>query len=265
MSHEFYTGVPWELLYADDCVIFSETPQGLQREIDSLFEYCSKWRLKLNTDKSVIVVFRKGNRNVNFNWNFGGVPLTVCNKVRYLGNVLASNASFYQTQRTLAEQAMKSVHLLLRKMRNFHNIRPDLLLDLFDKFITPVLNYGCEIWGFHPAHDIERVHLKFCKNILGVKQSTQNDFVYGELGRLPMQIIRYLRIIKYWLNIVTGKKTLYVSSLYHASLMRIDLDNKLSWARNIKTLLCFHGFGEAWYNQGIADVNLFLKISRERL
>ena len=75
------------LFYADDCVIFSETPQGLQREIDSLFEYCSKWKLKLNTEKSVIVVFRKGNRNVNFNWNFGGVPLTVCNKVKYLGSV----------------------------------------------------------------------------------------------------------------------------------------------------------------------------------
>ena len=72
------------LFYADDCVIFSETPQGLQREIDSLFEYCNKWKLKLNTDKSVIVVFRKGNRNINFTWNFGGVPLSVTNRVKYL-------------------------------------------------------------------------------------------------------------------------------------------------------------------------------------
>ena len=49
----------------------------------------------------------------------------------------------------------------------------------------------------NPAPEIEKVHLKFCKNILGVKRSTQNDFVYGELGRVPMQIIRYILIIKY--------------------------------------------------------------------
>jgi len=30
----------------------------------------------------------------------------------------------------------------------------------------------------------ERVHLQFCKRLLGVKRCTQNDFVYGELGRM---------------------------------------------------------------------------------
>ena len=63
------------LFYADDVVIFSETPLGLQNEIDKLYDYCITWKLKLNTDKSQIVIFRKGNRPVRYNWHFGDHPL----------------------------------------------------------------------------------------------------------------------------------------------------------------------------------------------
>ena len=34
-------------------------------------------------------------------------------------------------------------------------------IKLFDTMIAPILNYGSEIWGFHNAPDIERVHIKF--------------------------------------------------------------------------------------------------------
>ena len=65
----------------------------------------------------------------------------------------------------------------------FTFISPKHKLYLFDKLDTPILNSGCEVWGFFQANSIERVHLQFCKRLLGVKKTTQNDFVYGELGR----------------------------------------------------------------------------------
>jgi len=34
-----------------------------------------------------------------------------------------------------------------------------ILLSLFDTYISSVLCYGCEIWGFHKAPDIEKVHV----------------------------------------------------------------------------------------------------------
>ena len=36
-----------------------------------------------------------------------------------------------------------------------------------------------EIWGFHLAPDIERVHLKFLKKILKMKSQTPSAAVYG--------------------------------------------------------------------------------------
>jgi len=41
------------IMYAEDTVIFSETIEGLQHTLDSLEQYCSKWKLEVN----VIIFF----------------------------------------------------------------------------------------------------------------------------------------------------------------------------------------------------------------
>ena len=61
------------------------------------------------------------------------------------------------------------------------------MLGLFDKLILPILTYGSEVSGFSKADNIERTHLQLCKQLLGVKIQTQNNFVYGELGRVPLR------------------------------------------------------------------------------
>ena len=138
-------------------------------------------------------------------------------------------------------------------------------MDLFDKFIDPILNYGCEVWGFHNSPDIEKIQLRFYKRILGVKNSTQNDFIYGVLGRIPMIIHRHYRIIKYWVKIVLGKKSAYVNSLYMSSLHNIDNGNENNWAYNVRKLLCSNGFGDIWRDQSVHNPNSFCDAFRIRL
>jgi len=46
-------------LYADDLALMSETPQGLQKQIDALFELCVKQQLVINVSKTKVVVFEK--------------------------------------------------------------------------------------------------------------------------------------------------------------------------------------------------------------
>ena len=107
---------------------------------------------------------------------------------------------------TIAEQASKAQFQLNRYMYQFKDIPPTIVYDLFVKMIFPVLNYAGEVWGFHSASDIEKVHLSFMKHLLGVKRSTQNVFVYGEFCTRPMKVLRKIQILKYWVKIVHGKK-----------------------------------------------------------
>lgn len=50
------------LLYADDIVIFPETPEDARTSLDILYDYCQKWNLKVNIDNSKVMVFRKGGK-----------------------------------------------------------------------------------------------------------------------------------------------------------------------------------------------------------
>ena len=83
---------------------------------------------------------------------------------------------------------------------------------------TSVLNERVSLCSlFTKSKDLERLNLMFCKSVLGVKTSTCNAAIYGELGRLPLYINRYVSIIKYWLKLISTDnimlKTRYDMSL----------------------------------------------------
>ena len=64
---------------------------------------------------------------------------------KYLGIVFTSGGSFLETQNTLAGQAQKAIFTLNKYLYKFTYISPKHKLDLFDKLITPILNYSCEV------------------------------------------------------------------------------------------------------------------------
>jgi len=48
--------------------------------------------------------------------------------------------------------------------------------------------------GVNEAVKLENIHMHFCKSILGVRSQTNNNFVYGELGRYPLRLRRGERV-----------------------------------------------------------------------
>ena len=76
---------------------------------------------------------------------------------------------------------------MLKKCRSL-GLPIDLQLKMFHTMVAPILLYGCEIWGFENIDVIESLFLQFYKIILGVKKSTPNCILYGELGRFPIEV-----------------------------------------------------------------------------
>ena len=50
------------VMYADDIILFGITPDELQRALTILEVYCNMWKLTVNTGKTKIMVFPKGER-----------------------------------------------------------------------------------------------------------------------------------------------------------------------------------------------------------
>ena len=124
------------------------------------------------------MVFRRAGilpRNMKFYYN--DVELLVVNKFSYRGIVFETGGSFSECQKTLASQDLKAIFKLNRYLYNFTNMTLKHRIELFYKLVIPILYYGSEIWGFCQAKQIGRTHMMFCKQLLGVKTSTQNDFI----------------------------------------------------------------------------------------
>ena len=122
------------------------------------------------------MVFRRAGilpRNMKFYYN--NVELLIVNKFSTCG-------SFSECQKTLAVQGLKSIFKLNRYLYNFTNITLKHWIELFDKLVTQILNYGSEVWGFCQAKQIERTHMMFCKQLLGVKTSTRMILFTVSLG-----------------------------------------------------------------------------------
>ena len=105
------------------------------------------------------MVFKSGNRRENLNLQYDGSPLETVNTFTYLGMTASSNGKFYQAQKALAEQATKPYFLFsLNNLFDKIDLTISEKIKLFNSMILPIPNYASEIWGFHPAPDIVRVH-----------------------------------------------------------------------------------------------------------
>ena len=72
------------LLYADDTVVFSETPGELQTSLKLIDDYCKQWKLKLKANKYKIVIFSRGKVSKYPNFVIGDESIEVVSSFVYL-------------------------------------------------------------------------------------------------------------------------------------------------------------------------------------
>ena len=99
-----------------------------------------------------------------------------------------------------------------------------------------------------------------------VRAQTQHNFIYGELGRTSLKSRRVVNVIRYWLKVVQLDNTKFVNKMY--SLINRNYDNNptyMSWASNVKTRLQSISLYEAWVNQGVGNVNVFISLVKQRV
>ena len=151
------------LLYADDTIVFAETTEKLQTGLNRMKNYCDRWKLKLNANKCKVVIFSRGKVRIHPNFTIGEETIEVVSDFVYLGMKLNYNNRMRVAQKDLYDRASRAMFLLLKKCKS-NNVPVDIVLDLFDKTILPVLTYGCEVWGFDNTDIINKLQRNFFQN-----------------------------------------------------------------------------------------------------
>ena len=142
------------LLYADDTVILAEDEEALQSALNGLHQYCEEWHITVNTDKTKIVIFARGRVQIYPAFVFGNTHIEVVDSYIYLGVKFFYNGGFAQNINRQVSQAKRALNSLMCKAKILR-LPADLVLELFDQTVLPVLIYGCEVWGFSNLELIE--------------------------------------------------------------------------------------------------------------
>jgi hypothetical protein len=177
------------LLYADDLALMSKTPQGLQKQIDALSKFCVERQLVINVSKTKVVVFEKC-RSATLEFTYRRTTIERVQSFRYLGLELHSTRGMAVAIDKLTAIGKKAPFALRCRCNDLSITDPEVMCQLFDSLVRPVLSYACEVWtgcirakGLQQA---EQVHRMFLRGILGVNKITNTFAVLGEFGRYPL-------------------------------------------------------------------------------
>ena len=181
------------LLFVDDLVLLADSEQGLQNSMNRLDEFCNTWDMKINIQKTNVVIFNKSRNNPMPIFQIGESIINYSSHYKYLGIALSENTSNQTAISTLANQASK---VLLRGASKLSFPKPTLLCHFFGSLVRPVADYGNQIWVHTQAEELELIHRRFCKFALGLPRTTTNLACYSELGRYPLKIRWNVQVIK---------------------------------------------------------------------
>ena len=244
------------LLYADDTVVFSENANNLQAGLSKMKLYCDRWNLRLNEKKCKIVIFARGKVRKYPTFTIGNEPVEVVCSFSYLGLKLNYNNQMHVARKDLYDRGSRAMFGLLKRC-NTLNLPIDISLDLFDKTITPILTYGCEVWGFGCIDVVQKLQLKFIKTILKLKSSTPSFMIFGETGIIPIQTLVKIRMLTFWYKLILDHNRFKISSVIYTLLHRLynTGTHKSAYLRFIEHSLVELGVPGLWHTH-VSEISL---------
>ena len=230
------------LMYADDIVLLAKDAAGMQSLLDRLGNFCLKWKLKVNLNKTKIMVFKRRNtmRETRYFKLLNNV-IDQTDKYKYLGIYITENGEFdldYQINR-----ARKALFKLIQCVSS-ERLRPKVLLNLFNHMILPIALYGSEVWGTSlitmqarnqntlwkkfNKFKVEGIMMCMARFILGIHKKTSIVAIRGELGLFPIGLTITKFLLRYHVHISDQHKD---SILYNALLC--NKKSKAEWTLRI--------------------------------
>ena len=185
------------LLYADDTIIMAHTECDLQYSLYVYAQYCARWKLLINTDKSKILVFGRDPKSITFTLN--GLVLEREATFKYLGLIFSKNGRYINAIKHNIDKARRACFSISKRARQLH-LSVSCHIHILNTIVKPILLYGCEIFCFEKLDIIDTFYTQQLKRILHLRKSTPDYMVYGETGCFPPSIDVKQRAMTFWLK-----------------------------------------------------------------
>ena len=238
-------------LYADDLVLLSRTPEGLQKCLDNLSDFAKRKELLISTNKSKTLIFNPAGRYMKRSFKIDQKTLEPVQSFCYLGFDFRASGTVKTAMNNLYDKASKAMRPLMGVISRF-NLPIRTSLRLFHTYISPIMLYSVENWipltdkELHKATnetlftDIDSktdiLHRRFLKFLMGTSKSCQNIMLYGETGEIPLSLKGFRLMANHWHRLTK----LPDNTLAKKALLE-NIDLRTNWIRTIEKVM-------NWYN-----------------
>lgn len=174
------------LLYADDMVLLSPNLRGLQRMLDVLHMFCRDTHMKVNVDKTEVVVFGLRAFGGNTICLYDGKPITVSTSFKYLGVVFHSTRGMNAVVEQLTGSGRRAIWAMHGRCKTRGIVDISMRLRLFRILCEPVLGYCCaEVWAPGELSSLASA----LKSPLQVLQNDYVRYISGLRRNTPIDVL----------------------------------------------------------------------------
>jgi hypothetical protein len=191
------------LFYADDILLLSENEQDMQDMLDYVHEWCRKWRLIINIEKSKVVHFRnKGKNRSNFQFRIGDCFVLFTDMYKYLGVNLHEHLDFTQTAELLSKSGGRALGAIISKVHNYKDVGFKTFTKMYYSCVVPVTDYCSSIWGFKYYNKIDMTQNRAIRYFMGVHKFAPLLAINGDMAWISTQHRRWVNILRFWTRLV---------------------------------------------------------------
>jgi hypothetical protein len=255
IGDSIYTNV---LAYADDLIILATSEEELQKLIDKTRDWCRKWQLLINVEKTQIVHFRNPRKNEsNFIFKWYDTEIVKVNSYKYLGVYLDSHLNYKEHCGKIASAGGRALGKVISKFKQIKNIGFNTFKKLFENGVDPVLSYGAEIWGNYDSVEIERVQNRACRYYLGVSSLTPLPFLNGDVGWIPCKYKRYSHMIRYWNRLIKMENSRLTKKLFLRDFSNFQNNNNyIGWCKSFYSVCSELGIMDVFNALNFVNINV---------
>ena len=246
------------LLWADDLLILSRSPTGLQNAINKTKLFYDSLGLEINQRKTKVLVFNgRGMKLANLpehQFYIGNNSIEVVDTYQYLGINVKPSGSLQFAVSELFDKANRAWFAISNVLYKYKRLAVSRACQLFDSLIRPIALFSCEFWlptilskkSFNSKDlllksweslQAEILNQKLCRMILSVHKRCSRLAAIGELGRYPLMISSLKHCLKYEWHLGNIDQRSIVSMAVREMATLPQLDTWYSRVQTIKTSL----------------------------
>jgi len=140
-------------LFADDTLYTTSNRNPkraaiqLQKQLNETLIWCDKWRLNINAQKTVAVMFNGPNFFASYHLNLNGHQIPWSPTSKYLGVTLDRNLTFSAHVKSTVKKATAVRGMLYPILNRSSPIPTKTKLNVLHLYIKPILSYAGPAWG----------------------------------------------------------------------------------------------------------------------